>query len=173
MTDLNHNVADHDCRKYKSLALLAEALDKARQPEEALRVLEEALAMAGRNGERYYEAELHRLKGALLVKRSAGRVLAQAATGGKAVVEAESTAVANVESCFHESIQIAQRQKAKSLELRAVISIARLYQKQGKQAEAGGLLAQIYNRFSEGLDTKDLRDAKALLEDLSYGMSST
>ena len=149
------------------LALLAEALGKARQADEGLRVSEEALAMAHRNGERYYEAELYRLKGELLLMQSTGRSVSRAAPAGKAVVKAEPPAVSNAEGCFNQSIKIAQRQNAKSLELRAVMSVARLYQNQGRQEEARGLLAQIYNRFTEGVDTMDLREAKALLDELS------
>ena len=87
--------------------------------------------------------------------------------GGKAVVEAESPAVTNAEGCFNESIKLAQRQKAKSLELRSVISMARLYQNQGRLKEARSLLAQMYDRFTEGFDTMDLREAKALLDEVS------
>jgi len=149
------------------LALLAEALNKAGQAGEGLRVLEEALAVADRNGERYYQAELYRLKGELLLTQSTGHAVSQAATGGTAVVQADSPAVANVESCFNQSIKIAQRQKAKSLELRAAMSMARLYGSQGRQEEARGSLEQIYNSFTEGFDTMDLREAKALLDHLS------
>jgi predicted ATPase len=74
---------------------------------------------------------------------------------------------ATAEVCFNESIKIAQLQKAQSLELRAVTSMARLYRNEGRQEEARRLLAQIYGRFSEGFDTADLRGAKALLDDLS------
>ncbi|MCI0422550.1 MAG: hypothetical protein L0312_25575, partial [Acidobacteria bacterium] len=147
------------------LALLAEAFDKVSQVEEGLRVLEEALAAA--NGERYYQAELCRLKGELLLKQSKGRGLSQAAPGGKVVAETESPAFAQAEACFHQAIKIAQRQQAKSWELRAVMSLARIYQNQGRQEEARGLLAQIYGTFTEGFDTLDLREAKALLDELS------
>jgi predicted ATPase len=149
------------------LALLAEALGKARQPEEGLRASEEALAVAQRNGEGYYEAELYRLKGELLLMQSTGRDLSRAATGGKAVVEVEPPTVAHAIGCFNQSIKIAQRQKAKSWELRAVTSLARLYKNQNKQEEARGLLTQIYDRFTGGFDTVDLREAKALLDELS------
>jgi len=149
------------------LALLAEALDKVRQAEEGLRVLEEALAVVHRNGERYYQAELYRLKGELLLKQSTARAVSRAAAGGKAVVETEPPALTSAEGCFNQSIKIAQQQTAKSLELRTVMSVARLYQNQGKQEEARGLLAQIYARFTEGFDTMDLREAKALLDELS------
>jgi DNA-binding winged helix-turn-helix (wHTH) protein/predicted ATPase len=149
------------------LALLAEAFAKTRQVEEGLRILEEAMSVSNRNGERYYQAELYRLKGELLLMQSTARGLSQAATGGKAVVEAEPHAVADAEVCFNQSIKIAQRQKAKSWELRAVMSLARLYQIRGKQKEARDLLAQVYDRFTEGFDTVDLREAKALLDELS------
>jgi predicted ATPase/DNA-binding winged helix-turn-helix (wHTH) protein len=149
------------------LALLAEALGKAQKTEEGLRVLEEALAVADGNGDRYYQAELYRLKGELLLQQFTGRVLSQVATGGSTVVRAQSSTVANAENCFNQSIKIAQQQKAKSLELRAVVSVARLYQKKGSQKEARRLLAQIYGRFTEGFDTMDLREAKALLDEVS------
>ena len=149
------------------LALLAEALGNAGQAAEGLRVLEEALAMAHRNGEGYYEAELYRLKGELLHTQSTGRDLSRAATVGKAVVEAGPPAIAHAEGCINQAIRIAQRQKAKSWELRAVTSMARLYQSRNKREEARGLLTQIYDRFTEGFDTVDLREAKMLLDELS------
>ena len=149
------------------LALLAEAMDTDRQVEEGLRLLEEAQSLIDRNSERYYQAELYRLQGELLLKQSKGRSISQVPTGGKAVVEAESPAVTNAEACFSKSIKIAQRQKAKSLELRSVISMARVYQYQGRLKEARSLLTQIYDKFTEGLDTMDLREAKALLDEVS------
>src|SRR5262249_18696231 len=96
------------------LALLAQALDKSGKTEEALRVVEKAGAVARSNGERYYQSELYRLKGELLLKQS-------------------TTAMTVAEACFHQSIKTAQEQKAKSLELRAVASLARLHQTQGRQ----------------------------------------
>ncbi len=71
------------------------------------------------------------------------------------------------EACFHKAIEIAQRQGAKSLELRAVMSLARLWQKQGKKEDARQMLAEIYGWFTEGFDTADLKEAKVLLEELS------
>ena len=150
------------------LALLAEALGKSEQAEEGLRVLEEALVVAHRNGEGYYQAELYRIKGELLLMQATGRGVSRAAVGGTAVFEAEPPEVAQAEGCFSQSIKIAQHQKAKSWELRAVMSLARLYQNRGKQEEARALLAQIYNRFTEGFDTVDLREARVLLDELSY-----
>jgi predicted ATPase len=148
------------------LGLLAEALGKNGQAEEGLSLLEEALAVAQRGGERYYEAELYRLKGEALLIQAAGQGFSRAAIVGKAAIEDEPTTVAQAEACFNQSIEIAQRQKAKSCELRAVMSMARLYQNQSKQKEARTLLARTYNRFTEGFATTDLREAKALLDEL-------
>jgi predicted ATPase len=130
------------------LALLAEAYARAGQGEEGLPVLAEALMMVHNTGERNYEAELYRLKGELLL---------QHATGSS---EAAAT-------CFHQALDIARRQQAKSLELRAAMSLSRLWQQQGKRAEAYQLLAETYGWFTEGFDTADLQEARALLEDLT------
>jgi predicted ATPase len=162
-----HQATGAEVMRPHFLGLLAEALGQARQAEEGLRVLEEALEAAHRNGDRCYLAELYRIKGELLLMQATNRGVSRAATGGNTVVEAEPPMVAQAEGCFDQSIKIAQRQKAKSLELRAVMSVARLYRKQGKQEEAQGLLTEIYDRFTEGFDTKDLREAKALLDELS------
>jgi len=138
------------------LALLAEALAKTRQAEEGLHVLEEALEIAIRTGERSYLAELYRLKGECLLTQSKGRSAAQPATS-----------LADAEDCFNQSIRIAQLQKAKSLELRAVRSAARLYQHQRKRKKARDILAPVYESFTEGFDTLDLREAKTLLAELA------
>ena len=122
--------------------------------------------MAHRNGDVSYLAELHRIKGELLLMQSTSRAVSQAAGHGKAVLKTVPAVVAQAKGCFNESIKIAQQQNAKSLELRAVMSMARLHQKQGKKEEARSLLAQIYGTFTEGFDTMDLREAKALLNDL-------
>ena len=79
----------------------------------------------------------------------------------------ESEGQEEVEACFQKAIDIARRQSAKSLELRAVMSLSRLWQQKGKREEARQMLAEIYNWFTEGFDTKDLREAKALLEQLA------
>ena len=136
------------------LALLAEAYGKAGQTEEGLGVLAEALAAVDKTGEHFYEPELYRLKGELTLAQSRVQSLA-------------SSAQKEAEACFQKAIEIAQRQQAKSLELRASTSLARLWQQQGKQKEAHELLAEIYGWFTEGFDTADLQDAKALLEELS------
>ena len=97
--------------------------------------------------ERYWEAEIHRLKGELLLTRSAEN-------------QREG------ETCLHKALDVARRQQAKSLELRAAMSLARLWQQQGKRVDARALLAPIYDWFSEGFDTADLQEARALLEEL-------
>ena len=130
------------------LALLAEAYGIMGQPEAGLTVLAEALALVDTTGERWYEPELHRLKGALLLQQNAANQ-----------VEAES--------CFHHALEIARNQQAKSFELRTATSLARLWQNQGKRAEAREVLGDVYNWFTEGFDTADLQDAKALLDELS------
>jgi predicted ATPase len=129
------------------LAQIAEALSKTRRTEEGLRVLEEALEVAERTGERYYLAELYRLKGELLLMR-------------------KSAEVTQAEHCFHQSIQISRLQDAKSLELRASTSLARLYRDQHRHERAHNLLFTIYNTFTEGFATADLREAKALLDSM-------
>jgi predicted ATPase len=131
------------------LALLAEALTKQGKTEEGLKVLGEALALAERTGEGLFQAELHRLQGLLLSRIAA-------ADGPN-----------RAEACFRQAIDVAGRQNAKSLQLRAVLSLSRLYRQQGRSAEARPLLAEASGCFTEGLDTSDLREAKALLEQLS------
>jgi len=135
-------------------ALLAEACGKVGQAEEGLTVLAEALAVVDENGDRYYESELYRLRGELTLAQSK-------------VPSLKSQGQKDVEECFQKAIAIAQRQQAKSLELRAVISLSRLWQQQGKREEAHQLLADVYGWFTEGFDTKDLQEAKALLEKLA------
>jgi predicted ATPase len=130
------------------LGLLAEAYGKGGHPEEGLRTLAKAMAVMDITELRFYEAELYRLKGQLLLQQSP---------------ENQSEA----ESCFHQAISIAQNQSAKSWELRAATSLARLWQKQNKREEARELLEPVYGWFTEGFDTADLIDAKALLDELS------
>jgi len=127
------------------LGLLAEAHAKMGQVKEGLAVVAEALAAVPTTG-RFWEAELYRLKGELLLK-----------------AEAEAEA----EECFRQAIEVAQRQGAKSLELRATVSLGRLLQPQGKREEARRTLAAIYGWFTEGFDTLDLQAARDLLEELS------
>ena len=139
------------------LALLAEAYGKGGQAAEGLTVLAEALATVEKTGERFHEAELYRLKGELLLAQEGYRLQA---VGYREKIE-------EAEECFWKAIEIARRQQAKSLELRAVTSLARLWQQQGKKHEARQLLAEIYDWFTEGFDTKDLQETKTLLEELA------
>jgi class 3 adenylate cyclase/predicted ATPase len=132
------------------LALLAEASGIMGQSEAGLTVLAEALTRVETTGERWYEAEIYRLKGELLLQQN-------------------SDHQTEAETCFQHAISIAQNQSAKSWELRAATSLARLWQQQGKRKEAYDLLAPVYGWFTEGFDTADLKDAKALLDELSEG----
>jgi class 3 adenylate cyclase/predicted ATPase len=130
------------------LALLAEAHEQAGQVEDGLRALTDALVLVEKNRERTYEAEIYRLQGELLLHQTPADAH-------------------HAEVCFHQAMAIAQNQSAKSWELRAATSLARLWQQQGKRGEAQALLAPIYGWFTEGFDTADLQEAKALLEELS------
>jgi len=164
------------------LTFLVDAYEKAGRPDAGLQALAEALASAEKRGEGYCEAELYRLKGELSLQsrqikasqnkseasRRAGCArqnvnISEAGTVGGAHPTGEDEA----EVCFLKAIEVARRQQAKSWELRAATSLARLWQQQGKIAEARELLASVYNWFTEGFDTADLKDAKSLLAELS------
>jgi predicted ATPase len=130
------------------LGLLAEAYGAGGHPDEGLHALAEALTVTDTTEARYYAAELYRLKGALLLRQ--------------AVPDA-----AQAEACFHQALAVARQQQAKSWELRAATSLARLWQSQGKPQDAYDVLAPVYGWFTEGFDTADLQEAKALLEELA------
>jgi predicted ATPase len=115
--------------------------------EDAFQALAEAYTLMEQQEERWWEAEVSRLRGVLLLRQP-------------------GTPQAEAEACFQRALDIACRQQAKSLELRAALSLARLWQQQGKRSEAYNLLAPIYSWFTEGFDTADLQEAKALLEEL-------
>ena len=151
------------------LVLLAEAYGKGGQVEEGLATLAEALTVVDKTGERFYEAELYRLKGTLTLEARGWRLeTSSPSLQAPSLKPLVSPAVAQeAEGYFLKAIEIAQRQQAKSLELRAVMSLARLWQQQGKQKEAHQMLSDIYNWFTEGFDTKDLQEARALIEELS------
>src|SRR5262249_11722730 len=129
------------------LALLAEAYGHGGQAEVGLGVVAEALAVAQGTGEHRDEAEVSRVKGELLLQHAV-------------------TNAPEAEAWFQRALALARRQQAKSWELRAAMSLARLWQQQGKRAEARDLLAPIYGWFTEGFDTADLQDARALLDAL-------
>ena len=145
-------------------ALLAEAYGKVGQAKEGLTVLAEALAVVDENGDRYYEAELYRLKGDLSLQSEVRGPKSEVSDPRSLTPDPQAEAEA--EACFQRAIEIARRQQAKSLELRAVMSLSRLWQQQGKKEEARQMLAEIYGWFTEGFDTKDLQEAKGLLEEL-------
>jgi predicted ATPase len=113
--------------------------------EDGLQALAEAHTLVEQQEERWWEAEVYRLRGVLLLRQL-------------------GTSQAEAETCFRQALDIARRQEAKSLELRAAMSLARLWQQQGKHAEAHELLAPVYSWFTEGFDTADLQEAKVLLE---------
>jgi predicted ATPase/class 3 adenylate cyclase len=129
------------------LTLLAEAYGTVAQADKGLSLLAEARTIIDQNGQRYVEAELHRLEGELRLRQTAPEV-SQAAR------------------CFQQALDVARRQQAKSLELRAAMSLARLWQSQDKRQEAYDLLAPVYGWFTEGFDTADLMDARSLLDEL-------
>jgi predicted ATPase len=129
------------------LLLLAEAFTLSGQNGEGLSTTQEALKILDESGERWFEAELYRRRGELLLAQGADEK--------------------EVEADFQHALEIARLQHARSLELRAAMSMSRLWQKQAKYTAARELLADIYDCFSEGFDTADLRDAKALLDSLT------
>ena len=130
------------------LALLAGAYGIVGRTAEGLDAIAEALAQVASTNERFYEAEIYRVKGEILLKHGGPDWAAEA------------------ETCFRQALDIAEAQSAKSWELRAAMSLARLWAEQGKRAQAQDLLAPVYGWFTEGFETADLKDAKALLEEL-------
>ncbi len=130
------------------LCLLAEACTQTGRLDEGLSALTEALAAANEHEDRHYEPEAHRLKGELLLKQN-------------------DSNTEEAQNCFQRAVEIARKQSAKSFELRATTSIARLLAKQGCRDEARTMLADIYGWFTEGFATADLKDAKALLDELA------
>jgi predicted ATPase len=129
------------------LALLAEAYGQAGQLEAGLTCLAEAVTRVAATEERWWEAEVYRLQGVLRLQRSPAEVDQAAA-------------------CFQQALDVARRQQAKALELRAALRLSRLWQQQGQHAEAHACLAPLYDWFTEGFDTTDLQDAKAVVEEL-------
>jgi predicted ATPase len=163
------------------LARLSEAYGKGGQADEGLRVLADALATVDNTGERFYEAEQYRLKGELILAQSGVQGVGASVKAGPQFTNNGSTlrtptrhqrtlitqAEAEAEGGFLKALDIARKQHAKSLELRAATSLARLWQTQGKQCKGQRILTDIYGWFSEGFDTADLKDAKAMLDGLS------
>jgi class 3 adenylate cyclase/predicted ATPase len=144
-------------QRTENLARLAAAYGKVGRIEEGLTLLAEALALVDKTGERCYEAELYRLKGELNLQQLSVTTPHSPTPNPQA----------EAEEYFHKALEVARKQQAKSLELRAATSLARLWQRQGKKDEARKLLAEIYSWFREGFDTKDLQEAKVLLDELA------
>jgi predicted ATPase len=140
------------------LTSIAMAYGNAGQPDKGLALLAEALNIVDKTGKRIDEAGLYRCQGQLL--------LAQEGLKHKPKGEQRKLA-AEAEACFHQALTVARRQQAKTLELRAAMSLSRLWHRQGKREEAHQLLVEIYGWFTEGFDTADLQEAKALLDELS------
>jgi predicted ATPase len=130
------------------LCLLAEAFGETGRFDDGLSALTEALAAAVENEIRHGQAEIHRLRGELLLRQNASNV-------------------AEAQRCFERAVEVARKQSAKSFELRATMSLARMLAKQGRREEARAILAEIYGWLTEGFDTADLKDAKALLDELN------
>ncbi len=128
-------------------SLLARASALTGRMTEGLQILDQALSQVEQSGECFFEAELFRLKGEFLNSSNAD--------------------LSSVETCFRRAIEVARAQRAKALEIRATTGLARMLAKQGKRDEARAMLADIYNWFTEGFDTADLKDARALLDELS------
>jgi DNA-binding winged helix-turn-helix (wHTH) protein/predicted ATPase len=141
------------------LTFLAEAYAHADQADEGLRVLAEALHQGGKLEAHFYQAEICRLQGELMLQARGQRSASDTITLAQTPHSVESQA----EVCFHQALTIARHQQAKSLELRAAISLSRLWQRQSKQTEALHLLQGIYEWFSEGFDTADVQAAQGLL----------
>jgi predicted ATPase len=120
--------------------------------------------MTQKNGERWYEAELYRLKGELTLTQSKVQRLESSVTNPQSLIPNPHS---EAEACFLKAIEIAHRQRARALELRAVMSLSRLWQAQERKEEAGKLLAGIYSWFSEGFNMPDLQEARALLDELT------
>jgi predicted ATPase len=125
--------------------VLADVAAHLGHPEDSLQALAEAHTLVEQQEERWWEAEIHRLRGVLLLQQP-------------------GTSPVDAEAWLQRALDVARRQQAKSLELRAAMSLSRLWQQQGKQAEAHALLAPVYGWFTEGFDTADLQEAKALLD---------
>jgi predicted ATPase len=148
------------------LALVAEAYGANGQVQAGLQTITEALEHVVQTGERVWEAELHRLHGELVLQSGVQGLRPRDLRPPSATPN--TPAAVEAEAYFHRALAIARQQQAKSLELRAALSLARLWQQQGKTGEARTLLVPIYGWFTEGFDTVDLLEAKSLLDKLAH-----
>jgi adenylate cyclase len=147
------------------LALLVESLMAGDQIEEGLAVAAEALAVVEATGERFYEAELHRLRGELLLQQAGEGRRSPAESAVARPHDSDPSGLCEAEACFRRALDVARSQGAKSLELRAALSMARLLRGRGELAEGRRLLAETFGWFTEGWDTPDLRAAREFLEE--------
>jgi Predicted ATPase len=157
MTEMRQGVAEYQqtataLLRPQFLGWLSEALGKVGEYEEALGHVDGSLGLAHRSGDALYLPELHRIRGELLLMQAKGNL--------------NPRTVADAEECFRRSIKIARRQEAKSWELRTSVSLARLYQSQNRTEEAQEALTTAFDWFTEGFETKDVREAKSLLDQL-------
>jgi predicted ATPase len=153
------------------LVVLAEVHAHAGQVEDGLAALHEAVALVDAMGGYFYQAELYRLKGELLLQQAeSGLPSAPPETSRSArhtaAIHRHPVGHTKAEACFRQALEIAGHQHAKASELRAAMSLSRLWQQQGKRADARRILAPIYGWFTEGFDTADLQEAKTLLREL-------
>jgi predicted ATPase len=157
-----------DMFRPSQLAPLALALVETGAVQQGMELLNEALATSRRTGERWYEAELYRLKGRLLLLPDDCR------TGADAASEAvrAKVVVKQAERCYLQAIAVARRQHARLWELRAAMDLARLWRDQGRRQQALALLAPVYDWFSEGFATADLQQARVLLDELATRQAS-
>jgi adenylate cyclase len=150
-----------------ALYRLADVYGRAGNPEEGLRIVTQGLVIASQQGRMLWEVNFHCQKGNLILQQES-----QESKGNKQKtlpmpnLQPVTPSTQEAETCSLKSIEIAQRQQAKSWELRATVSLARPWQSQGKHHDARNLVSEIYNWFTEGFDTKDLQEARALLEEL-------
>jgi predicted ATPase len=178
LTQLRRGLMDHQTTRAKVgrtyyLGLLAETYTRGGQTQDGFVALTEALETVRKSKECVYEAELYRLKGELTLQQF--QVSGSEFQGERGPKSSKAKAqILNpksqeeAEACFLKAIEVSQKQQAKLLELRATTSLARLWHQQGKKKQAHGMLAEVYNWFTEGFDTKDLQEAKALIEELRH-----
>ncbi len=162
LRQIQQGLADHvateaEITRPYHLVVLAETYGKAQQPVEGLRMLDESQRIMEAHGERWWEAELYRCRGELLLNAECGPL-----RGATKIRNAEW----EPEACFLKALEVARRQQAKSWELRAAMSLSRLWRRQGKRNEARQVLAEIYGWFTEGFGTADLREARGFLDEL-------
>jgi DNA-binding winged helix-turn-helix (wHTH) protein/class 3 adenylate cyclase/predicted ATPase len=151
-----HRVTGTECARTAFLALMADACLALGQWHDGLRAIDEALSLVEKNDERFFEAELYRLRGELLLRLSDPEIQ-------------QDAEIQQPEAAFLRALDVAHMQQAKVWELRAATSLARLWRNQGKVAEARRVLSDVYSGFNEGFDALDLQEAKALLDSLDQG----